>query len=163
MASQLSKKAALPLAKIIATRRNNVSNTGPWATYLAPLGFQSEWFLLGLVANWGPLFYIRNTRLHLWQTHSGRKHSATQHAHRLLTIPTFPLVYSTTEFLGSPLYICNGRQHHQYTRLSKNTMRQQLLGSSYPLLIISVRLSILALYLMCSANWVIRLTRCFPG
>ena len=29
MASQLSKKAALPLAKILATRRNNVSNTGP--------------------------------------------------------------------------------------------------------------------------------------
>ena len=28
MASQLSKKAALPLAKILATRRNNVSNTG---------------------------------------------------------------------------------------------------------------------------------------
>ena len=30
MASQLSKKAALPLAKILATCRNNVSNTGPW-------------------------------------------------------------------------------------------------------------------------------------
>ena len=29
MASQLSKKAALPLAKILATCRNNVSNTGP--------------------------------------------------------------------------------------------------------------------------------------
>ena len=29
MASQLSKKAALPLAKIFATCRNNVSNTGP--------------------------------------------------------------------------------------------------------------------------------------
>ena len=31
MASQLSKKAALPLAKILATCRNNVSNTGPWS------------------------------------------------------------------------------------------------------------------------------------
>ena len=30
MASQLSKKAALPSAKILATCRNNVSNTGPW-------------------------------------------------------------------------------------------------------------------------------------
>ena len=30
MVSQLSKKAALPLAKILATCRNNVSNTGPW-------------------------------------------------------------------------------------------------------------------------------------
>ena len=30
MASQLSKKAALPLAKILVTCRNNVSNTGPW-------------------------------------------------------------------------------------------------------------------------------------
>ena len=29
MASQLSKKAALPLAKILATCRNNISNTGP--------------------------------------------------------------------------------------------------------------------------------------
>ena len=29
MASQLSKKAALPLAKILATCHNNVSNTGP--------------------------------------------------------------------------------------------------------------------------------------
>ena len=29
MASQLSKKAALPLAKIFATCRNNVGNTGP--------------------------------------------------------------------------------------------------------------------------------------
>ena len=29
MVSQLSKKAALPLAKILATSRNNVSNTGP--------------------------------------------------------------------------------------------------------------------------------------
>ena len=31
MVSQLSKKAAPPLAKILATCRNNVSNTGPWA------------------------------------------------------------------------------------------------------------------------------------
>ena len=31
MASQLSKKAALPLAKILATCRNNVSNSGPWS------------------------------------------------------------------------------------------------------------------------------------
>ena len=33
MASQLSKKAALPLAKILATCRNNVSNTGPWVAF----------------------------------------------------------------------------------------------------------------------------------
>ena len=32
MASQLSKKAALPLAKILATCRNSVSNTGPRAS-----------------------------------------------------------------------------------------------------------------------------------
>ena len=31
MVSQLSKKAALPLAKILATCRNNVSYTGPWS------------------------------------------------------------------------------------------------------------------------------------
>ena len=37
MASQLSKKAALPLAKILATRRNNVSNTGPWCVAWAPI------------------------------------------------------------------------------------------------------------------------------
>ena len=36
MASQLSKKAALPLAKILATCRNNVSNTGP-RTAVTPL------------------------------------------------------------------------------------------------------------------------------
>ena len=30
MVSQLSKKAALPLAKILATCRNSVSNTGSW-------------------------------------------------------------------------------------------------------------------------------------
>ena len=30
MVSQLSKKAALPLAKILATCRNSASNTGPW-------------------------------------------------------------------------------------------------------------------------------------
>ena len=37
MASQLSKKAAIPLAKILATCRNNVSNTGP-CLFLPPAG-----------------------------------------------------------------------------------------------------------------------------
>ena len=39
MASQLSKKAALPLAKIFATCRNNFRNTGPW---IAPIYLPSR-------------------------------------------------------------------------------------------------------------------------
>ena len=39
MASQLSKKAALPLAKILATCRNNVSNTGPSDSKSVPLSW----------------------------------------------------------------------------------------------------------------------------
>ena len=43
MASQLSKKAALPLAKILATCRNNVSNTGPRAlSYYSDLTLSQE-------------------------------------------------------------------------------------------------------------------------
>ena len=52
MASQLSKKAALPLAKILATCRNNVSNTGPSNVESVSMpwrhhGLQDEWLYYG--------------------------------------------------------------------------------------------------------------------
>ena len=48
MVSQLSKKAALPLAKILATCRNNVSNTGPWDEHVGQI-YPSPWSKLD---NW---------------------------------------------------------------------------------------------------------------
>ena len=39
MVSQLSKKAALPLAKILGTCRNNVSNTGPSSVESVPMSW----------------------------------------------------------------------------------------------------------------------------
>ena len=47
MAAQLSKKAALPLAKIFATCRNNVSNTGPWVTTCSLI--ETEWHIYASV------------------------------------------------------------------------------------------------------------------
>ena len=51
MASQLSKKAALPLAQIFATCRNNISITGPRLPTSSELGMgfgETEWWLLFL-------------------------------------------------------------------------------------------------------------------
>ena len=48
MASQISRKAALPLAKIFATCRNNVSNTGPraWVINRIPCRNHGIWLLI---------------------------------------------------------------------------------------------------------------------
>ena len=51
MASQLSKKAALPLAKILATCRNNVSNTGPRISAAMVLTYFS-WDFLASTTDW---------------------------------------------------------------------------------------------------------------
>ena len=45
MGAQLSLKAAMPLAEILATCRKHVNNTGPWVTTMTQ---QSRWSNMGL-------------------------------------------------------------------------------------------------------------------
>ena len=93
MASQLSKKAALPLAKILATCRNNVSNTGPradsfgWSYHLLficrgsnsrakPIPWVTDWF--GLYETNGVLLmglYICRSFCHLHRATHQKQHS----------------------------------------------------------------------------------------
>ena len=104
MASQLSKKAALPLAKILATCRKNVSNTGPWSSmkwigqYMRQLSVKGALVERQWVANhWYRVTKVmyedhpqRDTR-----GHSLRRRTLAIHNNSLLWVPS-KILYDLT-------------------------------------------------------------------